>query len=99
MRTRDAHCECLREWQIDGALRFDGIVVAESSLRVSFLLLQRRALGIDEDGAAGGVGAYQSALRTAQHLDALQVVERVELDDRRLEQAVDIGGNAGGGIR
>jgi hypothetical protein len=54
---------------------------------------------VNEDRAAGRTGADQRALRTAQDLDAGQVIEAIGLHDRRLEQAVHVGGDAGGCVR
>src|SRR5271165_309729 len=55
--------------------------------------IEIRAATVDKDRAASGVGAHKRSLWSSQNLNASEIVERVRRDNRRLPQAVTVGGH------
>ena len=95
---RQAHRQSVAQRNVDRALGVDGVVRAAGRLGIAAGLADLRALGVDEDGAAGRVGADEGALRTAQHFHIGDIVIGPRRDDGRLEHAIHIGGDAIGRI-
>ena len=69
-----AHRQIVRDRNIRHALGVDRTVIAEGDRGIPGIFL-RRIVGDDVHRAGGGVAAIQRSLRTAQHFDAVDIVE------------------------
>ena len=94
-RDHELRFQCFGEGQVDRDGRVATIVLADFEAHAHAELVGRPARR-DVDGAAVSVTAEQSALRSAQHLYALDLVEvRLEEAVGRLPDAVDVDADAG----
>ena len=75
IEARHAHPEFLAGRQVHETLEPDHVVIAIFAGHARAVFAQLRLVGEDVDDAAGGVAAIERALRPAQHLDSLHIVE------------------------
>src|SRR3546814_14162082 len=92
--SRQLHSDALGEGDVDAAGERPGVIIAVAHIGIGRKIIARLG-GHKVDRARYGVLAEQGALRPAQHLDALDIDERL-VDRRRLAEidAVEIDGDA-----